>query len=75
MILLGSQTFYPRFGFRPGSMFGLRNPYAGMQEADFVVQEDDFMIVLLDNRDRSWAGVVRWHPALGEPVEGYADPR
>ena len=44
VILLGSQVFYPRFGFRPGSTLGLRNPYAGMQEAEFVVQEDDFMI-------------------------------
>jgi predicted N-acetyltransferase YhbS len=75
VMLLGSQAFYPRFGFRPGSMFGLRNPYAGMVEADFVVEEDDFMIATLDDHGRSFAGEVRWHPAFGEPVEGYADPR
>jgi predicted N-acetyltransferase YhbS len=70
VILLGSQAFYPRFGFRPGSAFGLRNPYAGMQEAGFVVHEDDFMIAPLGDEPRSFAGTVRWHPAFGEPVEG-----
>jgi putative acetyltransferase len=75
VILLGSQAFYPRFGFRAGSTFGLRNPYAGLQEAGFVVQEDDFMIAVLDDGERTFSGDVRWHPAFGEPVEGYADPR
>jgi putative acetyltransferase len=70
MILLGSQAFYPRFGFRSGSTFGLRNPYAGVQEPGFVVQEDDFMIAPLGEDDRSFAGTVRWHPAFGAPVEG-----
>ena len=70
VILLGSPAFYPRFGFRPGSRFGLRNPYAGVQEKRFVVQEDDFMIALVGEGDPSFAGTVRWHPAFGEPVEG-----
>jgi predicted N-acetyltransferase YhbS len=70
VMLLGSQAFYPRFGFRPGSTFGLRNPYAGMQEAAFVVQDDDFMVAPLGEEDRSFSGTVRWHPAFGEPVEG-----
>ena len=74
-ILLGSQAFYPRFGFRPGDTFGLRNPYAGVQEANVVVQEDDFMIALIGEVDRSFSVTVRWHPAFGEPVEGEADPR
>jgi len=46
-----------------------------MQEANFVVQEDHFMIAPLSDGDRSFAGTVRWHPAFGEPVEGEADPR
>jgi predicted N-acetyltransferase YhbS len=75
VILLGSQAFYPRFGFRPGSTFGLRNPYAGMQEAGFVVQEDDFMVAPLGEGGGSFSGRVRWHPAFGDPVEGEADPR
>ena len=29
VILLGSQAFYPRFGFRAGSTFGLREPVRG----------------------------------------------
>ena len=70
VILLGSQAFYPRFGFRPGSAFGLRNPYAGVQEAAFVVQEDDFMIAPMGEGDHTFSGTVRWHPAFGEPVEG-----
>jgi putative acetyltransferase len=70
VILLGSQAFYPRFGFRPGSTFGLRNPFAGVQEAGFVVQEDDFMIALLSDGGASFTGTVRWHHAFGVPVEG-----
>jgi putative acetyltransferase len=70
VILLGSQAFYPRFGFRPGSTFGLRNPYTGMREERFVVQEDDFMIAPVGDDDPSFEGAVRWHPAFGEPVEG-----
>ena len=70
VILLGSQAFYPRFGFRPGSTLGLRNPYAGVQEAGFVVQEYDFMIALLGEDHHSFEGTVRWHPAFGAPVEG-----
>ncbi len=44
MILLGSPAFYPRFGFVPGSAFGLRNPFAGVQPDGFVVAEEDFML-------------------------------
>jgi putative acetyltransferase len=70
VILLGSQAFYPRFGFRPGSTHGLRNPYAGVQEAGFVVQEDDFMIALVGWDDPPLEGTARWHRAFGVPVEG-----
>ncbi|MGZ6545594.1 MAG: GNAT family N-acetyltransferase, partial [Actinomycetota bacterium] len=47
VILLGSQEFYPRFGFVPGSTFGLRNPFTGVQEVGFVVAEEDFMVAPL----------------------------
>ncbi len=75
MILLGSQSFYPRFGFQPGASFGLRNPFTGMQEEGFVVAEEDFMVAPLDDRVASLSGAVRWHPSFGGPVEGPDDPR
>ena len=62
VILLGSQAFYPRFGFRPGATFGLRNPYAGVQDAGFVVQEEDFMIAPLGEGDPSFSGEVDGTP-------------
>jgi putative acetyltransferase len=60
VILLGSPQLYPRFGFEPGSVFGLRNPFAG-------VPDEDFMIAPLDDRAGSMSGLVRWHPSFGEP--------
>jgi putative acetyltransferase len=75
VILLGSQGFYPRFGFLPGSTFGLRNPFTGVQEEGFVVAEEDFMVAPLADRASALSGAVRWHPSFGEPVEGDADPR
>jgi putative acetyltransferase len=58
VILLGSPRFYPRFGFEPGSTFGLRNPFSG-------VPDEDFMVAPLDDRAGSMSGVVRWHSAFG----------
>jgi putative acetyltransferase len=65
--LLGDRSFYPRFGFEPGSAFGLRNPFTGVQPNGFVVAEEDFMIAPLDERGRRLSGPVRWHPAFGQP--------
>lgn len=66
VILLGSPALYPRFGFEPGAAYGLRNPFTGAQEDRFVVAEEDFMVAALDDRARSLAGEVRWHPAFGQ---------
>lgn len=66
VILLGSPALYPRFGFDPASAYGLRNPFAGVQEDGFVVAEEDFMVAALDDRARSLTGEVRWHPAFGQ---------
>jgi len=66
VILLGSPALYPRFGFEPGAVYGLRNPFTGVQEDGFVVAEEDFMVAALDDRARSLAGEVRWHPAFGQ---------
>ena len=75
VILLGSQAFYPRFGFRAGASFGLRNPFAGAQEEGFVVAQEDFMLAPLGDPAASLVGEARWHPSFGDPVEGGADPR
>ncbi len=75
VILLGSQAFYPRFGFRSGGSMGLKNPYTGVQEDGFVVAEEDFMVAPLGDRAASLTGAVRWHASFGAPVEGDAYPR
>jgi putative acetyltransferase len=75
VILLGSQAFYPRFGFVAGLTFGLRNPFTGVREDGFVVAEEDFMVALPGHDVPSLTGAVRWHPSFGEPVEGDAAPR
>jgi putative acetyltransferase len=65
MILLGDPRLYPRFGFQPASRYGLQNPFAGVQVDGSVIAEEDFMILLLDDRISALAGQVRWHPAFG----------
>jgi predicted N-acetyltransferase YhbS len=69
VILLGSPAFYPRFGFEPGSRYGLKNPFAGVQEDGFVVKKEDFMIAPLDERAKTLRGPVRRHAAFSSPVE------
>ena len=68
MILLGSVDYYPRFGFRPASSWGLRNPFTG-------VEEDGFMLASLGGPDNPFTGEVRWHPAFGPAVEAPGEPR
>jgi putative acetyltransferase len=66
VILLGSQAFYPRFGFEPSSGLGWRNPFTGVQPDGFVIREEDFMVAVLEDRARDFSGEVRWHPAFGQ---------
>jgi predicted N-acetyltransferase YhbS len=66
VMLLGAPGYYGRFGFVPGSTFGLQNPFAGDHGSDFVVDEADFQIVVLDEDPAELEGVVRWHPAFDE---------
>jgi putative acetyltransferase len=65
VILLGDPRLYPRFGFEPASSYGLRNPFTGVTDNGFVIREEDFMLLPLDDRARTLAGEVRWHPAFG----------
>lgn len=66
VILLGSQAFYPRFGFEPASGLGWRNPFTGVHPDGFVIREEDFMVAVLDGRARDFSGEVRWHVAFGQ---------
>ncbi len=68
VILVGDPAFYPRVGFEPGAAFGLRNPFAGVGEGEFVIAEEDFMLVPLGDEARRLRGIVRWHPAFGQPA-------
>jgi putative acetyltransferase len=73
VVLLGDPKLYQRFGFRPAAEFGLRNPFAGDDSHGFVIREEDFMLMPLDEGAGELRGVVRWHPAFGEPVEAPED--
>ena len=68
IILLGDPRLYPRFGYRPAASIGLRNPLTGVRPDGFVIREEDFMILPLDERAEGLAGEVRSHPAFGEPT-------
>jgi len=66
VILLGDPSYYGPLGFVPASRYGLRNPFAGMQEEGIVVAEEDFQIAVFDEaRAARLEGDVRWHPAFG----------
>lgn len=57
VVVLGHAGYYPRFGFRPASTFGLTSEYD--------VPDDVFMAVeLSDDALRDWSGVIRYHPAF-----------
>jgi putative acetyltransferase len=60
VVVLGHPEYYPRFGFEPASAFGLRCEYDAPDEA----------FMALELRPGALAGVrglVRYHPAFGEP--------
>jgi predicted N-acetyltransferase YhbS len=63
VVLLGDPNFYRRFGFVAASTFGLRSPQV-VQPNGFVILEEHFMIVPLDDRADSLVGPVRWSSAL-----------
>jgi putative acetyltransferase len=66
IVLLGDPARYGRFGFEPAARYGLKNPFTGTQEADFVVAEEDFQLLALDEQAaRALTGTVRWHPVFG----------
>ncbi|MEO1369056.1 MAG: N-acetyltransferase [Acidobacteriota bacterium] len=59
VVVLGHPEYYPRFGFRPASRFGVECPYPD-------VPDDAFMLLVFDDdRAPELSGVVRYRPEFG----------
>lgn len=56
-VVLGSETYYPRFGYRPAGAFGIAAPFAAPPE--------NFMAIRLRDDAPAVHGVVRYDPAFG----------
>ena len=57
IVVVGHATYYPRFGFVPGSRFGLG--------CEYDVPDDVFLVrELHDGSLRGASGTVRYHPAF-----------
>ena len=57
VVVVGHPEFYPRFGFRPGSSFGVR--------CEYPVADDVFMVVeLVPGALEGFSGLVRYVPEL-----------
>ena len=59
VIVLGHATFYPRFGFKPASMYGIT--------CEWDVPDEVFMALFLDEtRINDAAGLARYRPEISE---------
>jgi putative acetyltransferase len=59
IIVLGHAEYYPRFGFKPASGYGIRS--------EWDVPDDAFMILVLNESEiRGSAGVARYRPEFAE---------
>ena len=57
IVLVGMPEYYPRFGFAPGSLFGLR--------CEYEVPDDVFMAIELETGALAGRhGLARYHPAF-----------
>jgi putative acetyltransferase len=59
VVVLGHPGYYPRFGFRPGSTFGIRSEYD--------VPDEVFMALELEPGALQ-AGTIRYHEAFSQSV-------
>ena len=58
LVVLGHPEYYPRFGFKPASCYGI--------ECEWAVPDEAFMIKVLDpKRMKNVRGVTRYHPEFG----------
>lgn len=58
VIVLGHETYYPRFGYRPASLWGINAPFA-VPDAAFMAVE------LVKGALENGAGTVEYSPAFG----------
>lgn len=63
LVVLGHPEYYPRFGFVPASMKGVR--------CEYDVPDEVFMVLELTSRGLGGGGLVKYHRAFTE-VEGEA---
>lgn len=57
VILLGSEKYYPKWGYLPASTFGIR--------ASFPVADENFMAIHLDGKKVCWDATVKFPAAFG----------
>ncbi|UCG25827.1 MAG: N-acetyltransferase [Chloroflexota bacterium] len=57
VVVLGHPDYYPRFGFRPATLYGIRWEHDAPDEAFMVVE-------LLEGALAGAGGVARYHPAF-----------
>jgi putative acetyltransferase len=62
VIVVGHEHYYPRFGFRPASGFGLRCQWDGVPDAAFMA------LILDAERMRGVTGVARYRPEFDEAM-------
>ena len=53
IVVLGHLEYYPRFGFEPASKYHLT--------CEFNVPDEMFMVLILDKKVASLAGVAKYH--------------
>jgi predicted N-acetyltransferase YhbS len=57
VVLLGHADYYPRFGFRPASSFGIQAP--------FEVNDENLMAIVLDESRPVPTGTIQYPDAFG----------
>jgi putative acetyltransferase len=57
VVLLGHADYYPRFGFRPASAFGIQAP--------FEINDENMMAIVLDESRPVPTGVIQYPDAFG----------
>lgn len=56
-VVLGSENYYPRFGYKPAAIYNIKVP--------FEVNDENFMAIKLDDLDSVIAGVVKYAEEFG----------
>lgn len=62
VIVLGHPNYYPRFGFKPASQYGLRSQWDGIPDKAFMV------LVFDEARLRGASGVVRYRSEFNDAM-------